>query len=469
MTLAAARAACAALALKPWDDAALARAVNEVTVALLAASPQVTPAGPGAWWVGTTGLAPAGAEGRLLRRLERLVAPWDARAVAAAADSCVAARAATWAAPAARVVPPGGDAAFLARAPLALLPLDAELRAELAALGFTRAGELAALAPADVEARFGAAGLAAWRLARGDDRRRPQLARAPEPHEAAADLPVPADTLEPVRFLLRGLLDRLVAEVARAGRAVAAVELVLETDGRADGATDGREGGSAVTQAPPARADLPPSSRPPAVPPGPVVLAARLPRPLARTAPLLEHLQSLLERAALPGPVLALRVRLTELAAPAGEQGDLLQLGWRDPSAAAAAFARLRAALGADAVVRPVARDAHAPERRGAWLPADDATPAAAARVPPAAVAAAGTAAFRLLRTPEPADHDPLAASFVWRGRRWAIDDATGPERLSGDWWGEPYARDYWRWDAEGVEFLAFRVGKGWWVQGWMD
>jgi hypothetical protein len=43
---------------------------------------------------------------------------------------------------------------------------------------------------------------------------------------------------------------------------------------------------------------------------------------------------------------------------------------------------------------------------------------------------------------------------------------------LSGDWWSDGYARDYWRCEGEGGELLLFRdrVASGrWYVQGWWD
>src|SRR5918998_100971 len=57
MTVAEARAICGELHTLLWDDTIIERAINEVTAALLAASPQVTPAAgePGLWWVGAGG------------------------------------------------------------------------------------------------------------------------------------------------------------------------------------------------------------------------------------------------------------------------------------------------------------------------------------------------------------------------------------------------------------------------------
>ena len=98
----------------------------------------------------------------------------------------------------------------------------------------------------------------------------------------------------------------------------------------------------------------------------------RLAHPLARVAPLLERCRALLDRWPLSAPACGVTVAITATAALTGEQGDLLDPAWRDPAAADAAFARLRAELGSDAVVIPVARDEHRPERAGAWVPIEE-------------------------------------------------------------------------------------------------
>jgi nucleotidyltransferase/DNA polymerase involved in DNA repair len=440
MRVAAAQALAAELEVRAWDDATIARAVNRVTMALLAVSPQVTPGTPGLWWVGVHGLSHRG-ERAVASELARLARTWHPGARAALASTCVAARAATWLARDVPIIPAGDDAAFLARTPLALVPMDAELRATLRALGVTRAGQLAALAPADVEARWGATGLAAWRLAHGDDPRRPALAEPPQPHLVSADLPVPATTLEPVLFLVRAALARLVDEVARDGRAIAAFDVTLVLDGI---------GSALPTVAAPVRT---------------VTRRVACAVPLARVEPLFEQCRAVLDDWALEAPVTGVAVQVVERVALSGEQGDLLHTGWRDPAAAEAAFARLRAALGGTAVVRPEGRDAHAPERRGAWsegrvlgwsmLPDDPDPP---------------TVSLRLLPSPERIEVEPDPLAFRWRGRRWVVATQAGPERLSGDWWSAPYARDYWHWWSEGTVFVVFRAPGGeWMVQGWHD
>jgi hypothetical protein len=319
--------------------------------------------------------------------------------------------------------------------------MDTELRDTLASLGLTTAGQLAALDPGNVEQRFGPAGLAAWRLARGEDQRRPTLARPVPDDTVAIELPSPAETLEPVLFLVRAALGRLIAQAARDGMAVAALEVELKLD-------------EATAQSASRR----------------ITLAF----PLARLEPLFEQCRAMLEDWTLEAPVLGVIVRITERANPWGEQGDLLHTGWRDPAAAEAAFARLRAALGADAVVRPVALDGFAPERRGAWdengttarqQDDGDPEPKSLAALPPGHPAAL----LRLLHPPEPIEVAPDASAFTWRGRRWPITERGNVERLSGDWCASPYARDYCSWVSEGTAFVVFLSGGTWSVHGWYD
>ena len=433
MTMPAARAICAELEMRPWDERAIGRAVHRVTGACLALSPQVTPARPGLWWIGAHGLEGHGGErglaGALLARARR----WHPDARVALASSCIAAFVATWLRAADRLVPRGGDQALLAQAPLSLLPMDTELRDTLAALGLATAGQFAALDPGDVEQRFGPAGLAAWRLARGEDQRRPTLTRPVPDDTVAIELPTSAETLEPVLFLVRAALGRLITQVTSDGMAVAALEVELKLD-----VVPSRSASRRVTLA----------------------------FPLARLEPLFEQCRAVLEDWVLEAPVLGVVVRITERARPSGEQGDLLHTGWRDSAAAEAAFARLRAALGADSVVRPVALDGFAPERRGTW---EEGGKAGEEGGKAARRQEGGSALLRLLEPPEPIELASDTSAFTWRGRRWPITELGSGERLSGDWWASSYARDYASWISEGTAFVVFLSGGTWSVHGWYD
>lgn len=455
MSVAQGKSKCATLEVLPWDHAALTREVARASAAFLAASPQVSPLrdDPGTWWIGAEGFDAIGGERALATQLLALARVWHPRARVAIADSCVTAYAATWSTRAASEplhVAPSSDRDYLARVPIALIPMDAELREALAALGLRTAGSFAALDPLEVERRWGSDGLSAWRLACADDPRRATLARTDDPRVVVHELASSAPTVEPVLFLVRASLDRLVRALAADGLAAAALSITLTLD-------DGRR----------------------------VTREVRPARPIARVVPLFERCRAALDTWTLEAPVAALELRVSETAPSSAEQGDLLATAWRDPSAAEAALARLRATLGAGTVVRPVARDSYAPERAGGWAEVEQ----AARAVPLDAQQANGmrgahggtdvarpAPAARLLEAPEHiavvTDKHSVPLQVFWKGRRLALTRASGPERLSGEWWhAQPFARDYWRCECDelGQDLLIYRDSGGWHLQGWYD
>jgi protein ImuB len=342
--------------------------------------------------------------------------------------------------------------------------MDEPMAEALSALGIRTAGGLAALPPDDVEQRWGRSGLTAWRLARGEDRRRPGLATAEYPRTASADLVPAVETTEPVLFLLRAALERLLVALVADGRAVAALAITLTLDD-ARGAT-------------------------PDAPAHTITREVRLAHPMARLVPLFERCRALLERWTLPAPVCGITVAIVATAPLMGEQGDLLEPSWHDPAAADAAFARLRAELGADAIVVPAMADEHRPERAGAWITLGD-TPGAHQwpgtkdhkPTPPSLESRVSSlespvpSCTRHLESPEPVDvecADGQPRVLWWRGRRLRLEHPSGPERLAGDWWKDRYDRDYWRCDdpdGEGtlVLYHDHSSGSAWFVQGWYD
>jgi protein ImuB len=330
--------------------------------------------------------------------------------------------------------------------------MDDEMREMLAALGIRTAGALAALEAEDVERRWGRVGLDAWRLARGEDRRRPVLARVDATRMVEAELSAPTTTLEPITFLVRAALDSLAATLASDGRAAAAVAITLVLDD--------------------VRSALPGGALPHTI-----TREARLARPTARAAHLFEHCRALLERWPLDSGVRGVRVAIVATAPLSGEQGDLLSPEWRDTAAMDAAFARLHAELGAGGVVRPEAREEHRPERAGEWNEGAGSRKQEAGGHYGGDTAGGGRAmALRLLEVPEMVEVEQEAGvpcAVWWRGGRVSIAHAVGPERLSGEWWtGEGYRREYWRCEGgERGDLLVFqdREDAGWYVQGWYD
>ena len=467
MSVPEAQSRCAALEVLAWDDTVIARELARASAAFLSASPQVSPMTdtPGTWWIGAGGFETMGGEPLLARTLLALAGAWHPHARVGVADSCVAARAATWSGnrdSQPRIVPPGGCAEYLARAPLALIPMDEEFRESLASLGLRTAGALAALDPGEVERRWGAEGLSSWRLANGDDARRPVLARTDASRFVSTELAMSTATMEPVLFIVRAALGQLVDALVHDGRAAAAVAITLTLDDARSAIPAGTvdRDGRRVTR------ELVHT----------VTREVRPAKPVARVAPLFERCRAMLDQWTLTAPVSAVTVTVSATAPLGAEQGDLLAAAWRDPAAADAAFERLRATLGAGSVVKPIARDEYRPEKCGGWVDVTDESADGGRRTVDGGwddgrQTAVGS---RLLETPEQVDVEAprgVPRTLWWRGRRVAITRSRGPERLSGDWWKDSYAREYWRCESDELarDFLLYRDGAGWRLQGWYD
>lgn len=492
---------------------------HRLAAALLDASPRVAQAASGACRLDARGWGRRGGEGALVDRIRRVAGEAGlARVRVGVADTgATAEMAARLARAGAVLVLPGRDRDFLAPLPIVRLPVSPDLRETLVALGFRRIGELADRAPAELEARFGAPGLRALRLARGEEEE-PFL---PVPTEdvpaVSVELDGPVTELEPLLFLLRRLLARVRADLTAEARCAERLELWLEL-----------EDGSRRT--------------------APVVPA----RPTAREEPLFELCRAALERMVgsgggewgpraglgaaargLSAPVRALALRVPVRAPGEARQRDLFAREPRDPLAVDGALSRLRGRLGEEAVAVPRPRPDHRPEGQNRWAPAprrrerppprppEPAGPgdprSTAEPVHPQGAGAGGPETtlpptLRLLPRPRPLRVRTVGGrpSEVWDGGRChAVVAAEGPERLSGDWWRAPYGREYHRLLTEEGELLwvfrsAFRRraaganegggaegsaeigadggadgigrgvrdgadGGGWWLHGWWD
>ncbi|MFB6240166.1 MAG: hypothetical protein ABEJ46_01115, partial [Gemmatimonadota bacterium] len=364
------------------------------------------------------------------------------------------------------IVPPGEEAAFLASLPVGLLPISEETRATLRTLGLSRIGKVAARDRQELEARFGPEGIRLHRWARGEDERVfPSLGPEPAP-SASMELDGAVREVEPLLFVLRRLLGRLCADLEAGGWCAERLALRLETEG---GETK--------------EADVVPA------------------RPTRREDLLLDLCRAALERAeggpggaGLPAPVAGVAVEVPDRAPAEVRQGDLFDTESRDPAAVAATLARLRArAPDEEWVVRPDSRPDHRPERRSRWRPVEANEPHGGSGPPDerlsrgegggAATRAAGAGGLpgvlRLLPEPRRVDvrTDGGERPAVLRDDegRHELAAAEGPERLSGDWWRDPYRREYYRVCTERGELLwLFREAREdgetrWWLHGWWD
>ena len=460
----------------PVDRARLA-------AALLSGSPRVAPAGPGACRADARGWDRRGGEDALVRALRRGTAEagftetWvgvgDVAIVADSAallarelegrgEDALSFPGVIAGGEGAILVAPGAGRMFLAPLPLSYLPIPEEVRETLRALGFRRIGELAMRERSELETRFGPAGLLAHRWARGEDDRAFRPFEVDDLPEVSLELEGSAVTLEPLLFVLRHLLHRVCTDLLNVGRCASRLSLELHLD----------------------------------VPRGPVVRRASvLPaRPTRREDLLYDLCRASLERAVeknghLSAPVCEIALRVEETAAPGARQGDLFAGDWRDAMAAAAALSRLRARLGEEAVAWPRPRAIHKPESRSRWRPAASVETPEEQRVrsapsPGTAGLVSGEGAFEsaLHLLPEPVEvdvrtEDGLLTEIHEAGEVHPLIVTEGPERISGDWWKEPYQREYYRaCTGDGELLWLFRErevrGRGevrWWLQGVYD
>ena len=135
------------------------------------------------------------------------------------------------------VVPPGRTAEFLAPQPVGVLVnQDQDLAGLLYRLGIRTLGDLAALSAADVASRFGDAGEAAHRLARGGSR--PLAVRPPdEDLSVAQEFDPPESRSEPVVFAAKALAERMLSGLTARGLTCVRVQVLA---GWADGRQSSR-------------------------------------------------------------------------------------------------------------------------------------------------------------------------------------------------------------------------------------
>jgi len=243
------------------------------------------------------------------------------------------------------LVPPGGEAAFLAPLPSALLTQDPDIRARLARFGLRKIGPVAELARSALIARFGEEGARLHARARGEELEPFRPRRTPE--RLALRLPIePAsDELASLRFVLHRLAGALADQLLARGLAATRAHLRLELDLAF------------------ARAGTPPELQ----------VEQRFPEPTADAEAVERLLFARLERTPPTAAVAAVHLELAGAGPAAGQQLPLFvpqaardaRLGWQ--------LARLALTYGEDRVRRVAILDPEAPlpEERWTWQSVD--------------------------------------------------------------------------------------------------
>jgi protein ImuB len=374
-----------------------------------------------------------------------------------------------------RIIPVGQEREFLDWMPLELVDLgdrldgglgdgsgadDLELR--LKRLGLRRLGDLARLDLRAVGSRLGAAGVTLARLARGEGSATVNARPRAESFVEAVELDYGIDNLEPLGFVLRGMLERITARLQMRG--LTAGDLILSL-----GLTDRRRDDRRVAVA----------------------------TATGEVRSLLALLELSLAAAAPAAPVETIRLMVAPRR-PRQAQHDLFMLPAPAPDRLEAAVARIAALCGPDRVGTLIPADSYRPEavRLGVFAPLLSTSPPPRAQIGNAETARVAQMALRTMR---PADEiEVMIASrgvpeFV-RGKTLCarVISLAGPWRRQGEWWAPAdhvgsaarsaagwtaqapaaYARDYYELAlADGGVYRAYREihSDRWFVDGVYD
>ena len=519
MTVASAMALDPSVVRLRYEPEAEAKALASLGETLLPLAPGFQRDAPEGLWLDASGAHLSGSEARWVERLLGACRALGLRGRCVVGAERFSTQAlGRWTQESVQVVPERGGP-LLAGLPLRALEegwLGHDASAPFRTLGLSTLGELAGLPVGALVARFGAAGLQAARLCRGEDDSRFVPDVLPEVLEEEVQLDWPAEQLEPVLFALKMLVDRLCGRLQ--GRQQAAVRLTVSV---------GLEGGSPLTV--------------------PLVLA----RASAESRLLVELIRHRLTDLTVNQPITTLHLRVDEASADHGRQ---LVLG--DAPAGEVelevVMSRLQSALGEEVLFSAEPLASHRPEEawtQGPPLPPEGAEPSAAERGARQAEGAEPSAAERgarqaeaerktgrgeatreaerktgrgeatreaerktgrgeatsktawprrkakrelqgvislptfetrpprLFKEPAPLQAELSAEgailSVTLAGRPRRVESLSGPERLVSGWWSpEPFTRDYYRLQLEGVgQLWVFRDGEdgAFYAQGVFD
>ena len=344
------------------------------------------------------------------------------------------------------IVPPGHEAEAVLELPVAALRLEAAQLDLCRRLGLARVADLARFPRHEITRRFGALPVLRMEQALGQAGESLNPYLPPPRFQAMRNLAQGVTHAEAVQLLVDDLCAALSAQLHAAGRGAQSLDLLLT---RSDNAR--------------MRLHLPLAH--------PSADAAHMARLFAER---FARLQSGFDA----GFGIEHLVLMAQRHAPLVPPQDALALQGRGrkslPVAALARFAdRLVSRLGARAVVQPVLRQSHIPERAAALQTLTHAAPVKPHDASDERPSSATRPLF-LLCAPEPIEviaEIPEGAPFRFRWRRvlHEVVSAQGPERIGAEWWRHAMGdappvtaqtRDYFRIeDANGHRFWLYRDG----------
>jgi protein ImuB len=328
-----------------------------------------------------------------------------------------------------------GTRELLASLPLQVADPSPEFAAILGQWGIRTLGQLTALTKADVTHRLGRAGLALWDRASGGDTRPLQIKSLPLDFSARFDSEHELETLEPLLFILRRLVDRLALELRNAHFSAQALDLTLALS---DGTRHAR--------------------------------SIRLPEPVNDAEILFRTLHTYLETLRTPATIKGVGLHIVPERSLVRQRG-LFDGGLVDPHGFADTLAQVAGLVGSDRVGTPVSADTHRPDVFKLLAPATSLDPLPAGfSHPPRGLA------LRRYRPPLPAkiELSGREPAFVWTsGVHGAVAAVRGPWHASGEWWESARMWQREEWDVELAQGGLYRLGRtpaeGWFLEGEYD
>ena len=305
-------------------------------------------------------------------------------------------------------------------------------------LGINQLGQFMEVRPNELASRFGKDGLFVSMRVR-DARHIPWPRFKPEEfivEEQQIESTQPLTNLEPLTFVLRGLIDKSMARLRGRSERATVVELILE-----------QEPYSTVKQA--KRRWL-----------------FELALPQGSTRGLLDIIKDRLARelqvTPLEAPLTGVTFKVLSTAPGAASQKDFFCKKEEQKEIMAALVSRLTERLGPHQAFVAESVENYRPER--SWLRKFAEEDSEASEV----VWPTPERPLRLYK--EPKELSQFGDILVAQGKRWKVVKMLGPEHISGDWWKNQYERDYFRVATDtGEELWVYKEDKDLYLHGIFD
>lgn len=342
-----------------------------------------------------------------------------------------------------RMVPPGTDREFIDSHPIIVLDPSPPLQNLFDGVGIEKCGDLARLEQESVEVRFGADGVHLWRLARADDKRLVFAAMPRTLPQSSMDW-VDYTLTDPERlvFVINALVDNVSNALTAQGLCAREMTLAFSLANR--------------------------------------TTYEHLVRPSRSTASRkawMRLIRTHLDRIELPDAVTGIALRVESTTGEVERQGDIFDRGFATARATEETVAQLLDDQGAVIVVPSNSRHPLL-EKRTSWQIQEPSHAARAhmvkeKRVDPQLTLQLFPEPRRItVKTMRRRDHD-LPVKYRDNDAWVLIESAAGPDRVSGEQWEKPFAREYYRCVTDtGALVWIYRSASedgGWYLQGFWD